>query len=94
MTFQEIIEKCEELEFTLQDYGYGEFDNNIFGTVEEVYSTGGMGKGENWERVYHFVDHDIYLSMSGYYQSYSGVDFDGYSPVQKFPKQKTITVYE
>lgn len=94
MTYQDIIAKCEELDYSLSDYGYGEFDTDIFGSVKQVYSKGGEGKGEDWERVYHFVDHDIYLSMSGYYQSYDGVDFDGFKPIQVFPKEKTITVYE
>lgn len=94
MTYQEIITKCEELDFSKSDYGYGEFDEVIFGPTEQVYSKGGEGKGEDWERVYHFIDHDVYLSMSGYYQSYDGVDFEGYKPTQVFSKEKTITVYE
>lgn len=94
LTFDEIIAKCKELDFSKSDYGYGKFDKNIFGEVKQVYSQGGEGKGENWERVYHFIDHNVYLSMCGYYQSYNGVEFYDYEPTEVKPKQKIITVYE
>lgn len=94
MTFGEIIEKTKELNLTKEDIAHGDFDEYIFGRVKEVYAKGGEGKGEHWERVYHFIDHNVYLSMTGYYTSYDGVDCDNYEPVEVKPKEKTITVYE
>jgi hypothetical protein len=93
MNYQEIIEICEKAGITKSEYGYGEFPKEL-GEVKEVFRQGGEGKGENWERVYHFVEHDVYLSMSAYYQSYNGCDFEDYEPTQVFPKEKVITVYE
>lgn len=94
MNFQEIIAKARQLGMDKSDIAYGEFDDDVFGEVREVYSKGGEGKGEDWERVYHFVDHNVYLSMQGFYSSYGGTDFDNYEPKEVFPKQKTVTVFE
>lgn len=94
MNFQEIIEKCRGMEMTNSDIGYGDFDTSIFGKIELVHSQGGEGRDENWERVYHFVDHNIYISQKAWYQSYNGAEFDGYEPTEVFPSEKTITVYE
>jgi hypothetical protein len=100
LTFQEIIDIAKQNtesvdEFVLEyecDLGYK------LGKVEEIYDAkqGGEGKGENWVRVYHFKDHDVYIKVQGYYQSYSGVEFynewDSFSEVT--PSQRIITVYE
>ena len=63
------------------------------GQFIEVYEEGGEGEGSHWEKVYHFKDHDVYISMCGFYQSYDGVSFDAYEPEEVFPVQVTRTEY-
>ena len=66
-----------------------------FGKMVEVDSYGGEGQGDTWYSVKHFVDHDVYIRVNGYYTSYEGTSFDGgwacCSEVK--PVEKTITVY-
>ncbi len=66
------------------------------GTIKEVHSEGGVDRGSHWVSVKHFVDHDIYISVTGFYQSHYGTDFDdGWDSLsQVFPTQRVITVYE
>lgn len=80
----------------------------IVGKIKEItpesdgkYDDGGM----NVERVYHFVDHDVYMQLTGYWTSYEGARIlashalvdsvltldQGFEEV--FPQQKTITVF-
>ena len=63
---------------------------------EEVAQEGGEGEGDIWYSVKYFPDHDVYIRIDGFYQSYIGVEFyngwDCCSEVR--PKEKTITVYE
>lgn len=71
-------------------------EHNIphFECVEEV---GGEGQGEHWHIVYYFREIDIYIKITGYYQSYDGVSIDSsydYSCREVRPKDKIIVVYE
>jgi len=96
LTAQEIIEKAKELyKDDVYDFAYGPVEE-VAGPVKQVDSTGGEGRGSHWTRTYHFTDHDVYLKVTGYYQSHHGTDFDdGWDCVKEVvPKQKTITVYE
>lgn len=63
---------------------------------EEVDQYGGEGQGDTWFSIKYFPDYDLYLKVSGYYQSYNGTDFyDGWDCVTEVkPVTKTITVYE
>lgn len=64
------------------------------GKVVEIDQYGGEGQGDHWYSVKHFVDHDVYIKITGHYSSYHGTDFyDGYGKEVK-PKEKTITVFE
>ena len=64
------------------------------GRVVEVDQHGGEGEGERWWSVKHFVDHDVYIRIDGFYQSYNGTEFySGHGKVVQ-PAQKTITVFE
>ncbi len=70
-------------------------ENNIL--WEEIHRQGGEDEGSHWESVKYFPDHDIYIKVTGYYQSYSGTEFYGdykdcCSEVR--PKEKLIIVYE
>jgi hypothetical protein len=96
LTAQEIIEKAKEYCESISGFAYGDFDDDLAGPFKEVHSTGGEGEGSHWTRTYHFTDHDVYLKVTGYYQSHYGTDFDdGWNCVKEVkPKEKTITVYE
>lgn len=66
------------------------------GPMIEVDRHGGEGEGDNWYSVKHFPKHDVYICVSGYYQSHHGTEFyDGWDCCREVnPVQKTITVYE
>ena len=49
--------------------------------------------GEKYYHVYHFVDHDVYIRIDGWYESYNGAEFHE-APYEVKPIQKTITVFE
>lgn len=98
LTAQEIIEKARELypdTADVAEIAYG-FDVEIAGPNHEVNETGGEDKGSNRTMTYYFPEHDVYLKVSGYYQSHYGTDWDSWeSGVKEVkPVQKTITVYE
>lgn len=105
LTAKEIIKRLKEYwdkkGYSISDFAFisslGQDTDDIgVGMMEEVYQYGGEGQGERWESVKYFRDHDVYLKIRGFYQSYSGTDFpeewDGVFEVR--PKEKTITVYE
>lgn len=61
---------------------------------EEVHQEGGEGEGDHWESVKYFKDHNIYIKVVGFYSSYNGTDFSGWSSCSEVkPKQVEITVY-
>lgn len=98
MNFEEIKNKLEDLGITKDDFAYQSFSGqelkDQFGEVIEVLKEGGEGKGESWSVVRHFVDHNVYIRLDGFYTSYDGTDFGEDELVEVFPKEKTITVYE
>lgn len=63
---------------------------------EEVDQYGGEGQGDTWYSIKYFKDHNVYIKVTGYYQSYNGTEFyDGWDSCKEvLPRQKTITVYE
>lgn len=63
---------------------------------EEVEQYGGEGQGDTWYSVKYFKDHDVYIKVNGWYQSYNGTEFhSGWDSCKEVkPSQKTITVYE
>ena len=64
-------------------------------SMESVESYGGEGQGETWYVVYYFKDLDLYIKVDGFYQSYSGVSFNGWDDISIVrPVEKTVTVYE
>ncbi len=66
------------------------------GKVEEVDSYGGEDCGSTYYSIKHFVDHDVYLRVDGWYQSHYGTDFGDWDDAVKEvkPKVKTVTVFE
>lgn len=80
-------------------YGTDEYDihkNSVLGVVKQVAGYGGEGKGEDWWKVYYFEDHNVYIKVDGWYQSYNGVEFyEGWDSCKNVsPKEKTIVIYE
>jgi hypothetical protein len=62
---------------------------------KEIEQQGGEDEGSNWYSIKYFKDHDIYIKVSGWYQSHHGTDFNGWEDCREVkPQQKTITVYE
>ena len=63
---------------------------------EEVDQYGGEGQGDTWYSIKYFPEHDVYIRVNGWYQSYNGTEFyNGWECCEEVkPKQKTITVYE
>ena len=77
-------------------YGSLEYYTRIvdnLGEVIRVYHYGGEGKGETYETVQYFKDHNVYIKLEGWYSSYDGVNFDDYDFEEVFPEEKTIVVY-
>ncbi len=66
------------------------------GECEEIDQYGGEGQGDTWYSVKYFKDHDVYIRVNGWYQSYNGTEFyDGWDCCKEVkPISKTITVYE
>lgn len=97
-TYNEILEILKEKIDKVDHFAYGDYheEDLDLGKVVEVEQEGGEGEGSNWYSVQHFVEHDIYIKVSGYYQSYNGTDFDDWDSAcrQVRPKEKTITIYE
>jgi uncharacterized protein YlxP (DUF503 family) len=94
MEVKEILERLEERNISWTELGYQDVDWDALelGKVNVVASYGGEGQGETYYVVYHFVDHDKYIRINGFYSSYNGADFDN-APYEVTPQQKTITVY-
>lgn len=62
---------------------------------EEVEQYGGEGQGDTWYSIKYFPEHNVYLRVNGWHQSYNGTDFNGWEDcVEVKPQQKTITIYE
>ena len=63
---------------------------------KSVYSYGGEGEGSDFYSVIvirnpNNHDEQYYIKFQGWYASYNGAEYEGWSFVE--PKQKTITVY-
>ena len=97
MNFQEIKAKIDELEITKNDFAYewdDETNDPIFGKVKDVERKGGEGQGEAWHLIRHFVDHNVYIRLKGFYSSYDGANFNRYDYEEVFPEQVIKTIYK
>lgn len=97
LTFDQIMEVLKDKIDSVREFAFDDFDDNELGLgeIEEVHQRGGEGEGDSWESVKHFKDHDVFIEITGWYSSYDGTDFDGWSDCKEVrPQQKTITVYE
>ena len=66
---------------------------NAVGTIS-ISENGKLHHGNTFETVYYFEDHNVYLSISGWYSSFLGMDFEDAGIKEVTPKQKTITIFE
>lgn len=65
------------------------------GEIEIMDEYGGVGCGDYWSLILHFVFHDVYAKFEGTYSSYEGYDYGSWEDVKEvIPKEKTITVFE
>lgn len=111
MNYQELLEVIKSQSEDVSDFAYGSLgehlkvdghipDYNVkvskeLGVIKRVADHGGEDQGSDWYRVYHFVDHDVYIKASGYYSSYNGTDFNGWDSVEEVkPVVKQVTFYE
>ncbi len=68
-----------------------EYVKNLFGELK--YEDYRMDTSEFWQVIY-FKDHDVYLEISGEYDSYGQGDHDYSSIKEVKPKQITTIIYE
>ncbi len=98
MNYSEILSILQEKIEGVSQFAYEDFDSNEMGLgdYEIVEKYGGEGKGEEWYKVFYFVEHDVYVRIDGWYSSYNGTDFeDGWNCCKEVkPQQKVVTVYE
>lgn len=95
LTGDQILELIKEKKISWNDLGKGyvDWEEYGFGKVKTVDEYGGEGMGEKYYHVYHFVDHDVYIRIDGYYQSYNGAEFEN-APYEVKPVERTVIFYE
>ena len=100
MNFKEIVKELKQQKNVdgvnyKRNFADYELDKKIFGKTETVDEEGGYeGGGESMYIVKHFVDHNVFIRLNGFYTSYSGTDFDDYDFEEVFPIERTVTFYE
>lgn len=62
------------------------------GTFKCVEKFGGEGRGDDYYRVFHFTDHDVYIQFDGWYASHQGSEYERMFEVK--PEQITVTQYK
>ena len=91
LTFEEIVAIMAKLEIEVDQFANEDFDEealeNEVGPWKEVDSYGGEDCGSEWYVVNHFIEHDVYIRVDGYYSSYEGTDFDGQDFTQVYPTE-------
>ena len=99
MNYQEIISELDKQGISVDEFAYGDIEKPLpnIGPWKEVYRQGGEGKGEDWQSVKHFPDHNVYIKTSGFYSSYNGTDFYGGiadCSEEVKPVDRMVTFYE
>jgi len=79
LTAEQILEVVAD-KLNVEEFGYGDFNFDLLGLggIKVVDEYGGEGQGDDYWTVYHFVDHDVYIRVEGWYSSYNGAEFDNY----------------
>jgi hypothetical protein len=94
MNAEKIIETLNE-KITPSEFAYGDYDQDELGLgeteiVDDISKTDGYA-----HVVVHFTEHNIYIKLEGWYNSYNGsteYDEPDYSEVK--PVVKEVTFYE
>lgn len=94
MNYKEIIQTLEDKIESVDEFAYDNFNSEDLGLgeIKEVHQQGGEGVGEDWRVVMHFVDHNVYIEVSGAYSSYNGTDFEDWDEACKEVKPETVEV--
>ncbi len=95
MNFKQIVSVLEENRVSKHDFANEVNDSfPIIGNAPIVAKKGGKpGEGDQFFIVRHLVDHDIYIRLDGFYDSYSGVDFTNEVLIEVEPKTVQQTIY-
>lgn len=98
MNYQEILDILKEKIKEVDQFAHEDYDNEELGLgeIEEIAQQGGEGEGSTWYSVKYFKDHNIYIRVDGYYQSYNGTEFyDGWNCCSECkPVERLVTFYE
>jgi hypothetical protein len=71
---------------------YGEFKKTFqtLGSFKCVEIIAGEGKGDDYYRIFHFVDHDVYIKFKGRYSKFfGGAEYEEMFEVK--PEEVTVT---
>ncbi len=87
---EDVYTSLEEMNEGIEKYGYEysqEFKDEFakLGQIKMVDEFGGEGQGDDYWKVYHFIDHDVYISFDGWYSSHEGSEYSDMSEVR--PKE-------
>lgn len=84
---------CNTIVSYYEDYPQ-EFIEKIkeLGPIKLVHRYGGEGRGDEYWKVYHFINHDVYIKFDGFYQSYEGAEYKEMFEVK--PVEVTKTEYQ
>lgn len=96
-TLKEIINDDEGCYYS--DLGYEGLSTEIQEAIEKklgpfkyvLVCDRPFGEEDTQRTVVHFTDHDVYVAVDGYYDSWSGGNFDDAEPYQVCPVEKTYT---
>lgn len=93
VTYKEIIDKIDEIRLEHDDFVYcADLDKLGFGPAPIIDEVGNREGGGSYAHVVrHFVYHDVYIKLTGFYSSYRGCDWSEYEEVK--PTTKTIKVF-
>lgn len=85
--YEDVYSSADEIEEE------GEFKEEFakLGKFEMVEDFGGEGQGDDYYKVYHFIDHDVYIQFQGWYASHAGSEYEEMYEVR--PEQVTKTEY-
>lgn len=98
LSFDEIVKVLAEFNVTPEKFGELRWDlkyeresvkqlEDRLGKIELADEYGGEGEGSTYYVVVKFVDHDVYIKVDAYYESYDGTDWDSSEFVQVKPKE-------
>lgn len=98
LNFEQILTVLSDKIGSVKAFAYMDYSEKALGLgkITEVDHYGGEGQGDTWYSVQHFIDHNVYIRVDGYYSSYDGTDFEGWNDSCKevFPKVRKIIVWE